>query len=104
MSLVGKNSTRSQKHTPGLTGSQALFTILQLTRVQLTRVESKMTHKFKFIRREACWVDFVYEIEAESAEDADEIYYNSPPDPTIEVGDSIKWLDSGLEVRNYNNG
>lgn len=48
----------------------------------------------------ACYVTFVYRVEAESEGQADEIFYNSRADfVREEVGDEIGWIDhSSLEI------
>jgi hypothetical protein len=60
--------------------------------------EDPALRTFTYTRTQPCQVQYVYKVQARDRAAADEVYYNSPPEPEITVGDSIPYLDEGLEV------
>jgi hypothetical protein len=55
--------------------------------------------KFRIIERVACWVDFVHEVEADSAADARQEYIDNQQAPIeSRIDESIAFLESTTTV------
>lgn len=57
--------------------------------------------KFKITETIACWVDFEYEVEANSAEEARKLYNDGQADFITEyIHDNVDFLESSVIVEN----